>query len=159
MNLQTQRLLGQQSLAEFMGLHVYLDRVFNDNLKKNVSAKTSINVIQGPEIIRKNNFIINTGDNLTAKERDQRIKLNKQKYGLPLAEIKGLKIPKTSVVKGGKSGGAGGLVLTIEQIFNAKSNFSVVEKIQHLERLQVALSHKLRIIEKRKLKKKYRPLG
>lgn len=76
-----------------------------------------------------------------------------------MAEIKGLKIPKTSVVKGGKSGGAGGLVLTIEQIFNAKSNFSVVEKIQHLERLQVALSHKLRIIEKRKLKKKYRPLG
>ena len=31
MNLQTQRLLGQQSLAEFMGLHVHLDRVFYDN--------------------------------------------------------------------------------------------------------------------------------
>ena len=39
MNLQTQRLLGQQSLAEFMGLHVHLDRVYQDNLKK-----------QGPEI-------------------------------------------------------------------------------------------------------------
>ena len=37
MNLQTQRLLGQQSLAEFMGLHVHLDKVFNDNLKKNVT--------------------------------------------------------------------------------------------------------------------------
>jgi hypothetical protein len=38
MNLQTQRLLGKQSLAEFMGLHVHLDRVFYDNLKKNVKA-------------------------------------------------------------------------------------------------------------------------
>jgi hypothetical protein len=36
MNLQTQRLLGQQSLAEFMGLNVDLQLVFNDNLKKNV---------------------------------------------------------------------------------------------------------------------------
>ena len=43
--------MGQQSLAEFMGLHVHLDWVFNDNLKRN-----------GPEIQRKNNFIINTGD-------------------------------------------------------------------------------------------------
>jgi len=38
MNLQTQRLLGQQSLAEFMGLHVYLDKVFLDNAKKTVST-------------------------------------------------------------------------------------------------------------------------
>ena len=71
-----------------MGLHVHLDRVFNDNLKKN-----------GPEIIRKNNFIINTGDNQTASERDARIKLNKQKYGLTQAEIKALKMPK-SVARG-----------------------------------------------------------
>lgn len=115
MNLQTQRLLGQQSLAEFMGLHVHLDRVFNDNLKK-----------VGPEVIRKNNFIINTGDNQTANERDARIKLNRQKYGLTMAEIKALKLPK-SVAAGRKKGGSGGIVLTVEQIFNAKSNFSVVE--------------------------------
>ena len=34
MNLQTQRLLGQQSLAEFMGLHVDLEKVFKDNQEK-----------------------------------------------------------------------------------------------------------------------------
>jgi hypothetical protein len=36
MNLQTQRLLGQQSLAEYMGLHLDLERVFKDNKMKNV---------------------------------------------------------------------------------------------------------------------------
>ena len=35
--LQTQRLLGQQSLAEFMGLHVNIDRIALDNKKKQVS--------------------------------------------------------------------------------------------------------------------------
>jgi hypothetical protein len=36
MNLQTQRLLGQQSLAEFMGLNVDLEKVFQDNKQKEV---------------------------------------------------------------------------------------------------------------------------
>jgi hypothetical protein len=36
MVLQTQRLLGQQSLAEFMGLRVDLEKVFLDNKKKTV---------------------------------------------------------------------------------------------------------------------------
>ena len=66
MNLQTQRLLGQQSLAEFMGLHVDLRRVFLDNSRKT-----------GPEIQRKNNFIINTGNNLTTEDREQRLQINK----------------------------------------------------------------------------------
>lgn len=34
MNLQTQRLLGQQSLAEFMGIHIDLEKVFQENKKK-----------------------------------------------------------------------------------------------------------------------------
>jgi hypothetical protein len=34
MNLQTQRLIGQQSLAEFMGLHVDLQKIFQDNKQK-----------------------------------------------------------------------------------------------------------------------------
>ncbi len=105
-----------------MGLHVHLDWVFNDNFKKN-----------GPEIQRKNNFIINTGDNQTAKERDLRIKMNKQKYGLSMAEIKALKVPK--LTHGDMKGTKNAVVLSIEQIFNEKSKFSVVEKIEHLERL------------------------
>jgi len=152
MNLQTQRLMGQQSLAEFMGLHVHLDWVFNDNLKK-----------IGPEIQRKNNFIINTGDNQTAKERDQRIKLNKHKYGLTIAEIKALKVPKLTSHQGGDKSSKHGVVLTQDQIFNEKSKFSVVEKIEQLERLQAALERKLTRIIRRKshyeIKKRYRPCG
>ena len=54
-----------------MGLHVHLDRVFRDNYMR-----------QGPDIQRKNNFIINTGDILTMAEREQKIAQNKIKYGL-----------------------------------------------------------------------------
>ncbi len=50
--MQTQRLLGQQSLAEFMGLHLDLEVIYHDNMKKT-------------GVLRKNNFIINTNDNPT----------------------------------------------------------------------------------------------
>ena len=133
-----------------MGLHVDLDWVFNDNLKRN-----------GPEIQRKNNFIINTGDNQTAKERDLRIKMKKQKYGLTMAEIKALKVPK--LTHGDAKGTKNAMVMSIEQIFNQKSKFSVVKKIVYLERLHHALETKLRRREKRRVanefKKKYRPYG
>ena len=36
--LQTQRLIGQQSLGEFMGLHVDLEMIFLDNMKKTVAS-------------------------------------------------------------------------------------------------------------------------
>lgn len=36
MNLQTQRLLGQQSIAEFMGIKVDLEKICEDNRKKTV---------------------------------------------------------------------------------------------------------------------------
>ncbi len=89
--------------------------------------------------------------------------MNKNKYGLTLAEIKKLTLSKTSISAKGHKGGKVAPVLSIEQIFNAKSNFSVVEKIQHLEQLQFALASKLEAIEKFKqknqFKRKYRPLG
>ena len=50
--MQTQRILGQQSLGDFMGLHLKLDKVFQDNMKKT-------------GVTRKNNFIINTNNNPT----------------------------------------------------------------------------------------------
>ena len=111
---------------------------------------------QGPEIQRKNNFIINTGDNLTAKEREKRIKLNKQKYGLSQVEIKAMKLPKPVDARMD-------VILTIDQIFNAKSNFSVIEKLHHLDTLKTALETKLKKIQKQKqdiaMKKKYRSLN
>ncbi|CAG8632607.1 1543_t:CDS:2 [Rhizophagus irregularis] len=50
MNLQLQRMLGQQSTAEFAGLHVDPLVIGEKNSK-----------IQGPNIKRKNNCIVNTG--------------------------------------------------------------------------------------------------
>jgi vacuolar-type H+-ATPase subunit B/Vma2 len=58
--MQTQRLIGQQSLGDFMGLHVNLKKIFEDNFKKT-------------GVTRKNNFIINTNNNPTRDERKQRI--------------------------------------------------------------------------------------
>ena len=66
-----------------MGLHVHLDRVFRDNFMR-----------QGPDIQRKNNFIINTGDIMTMSERQYKIDQNKGKYGLTAAEINSLNLPK-----------------------------------------------------------------
>ena len=127
MNLQTQRLLGQQSLAEFMGLHVNLDQVFVANSRK-----------VGPEIQRKNKFIINTGNNMTAEEREKKIKENMQKFGLKPDEIRKLRIPKNRESRRG-----GQVALQLDQIFHPKSNFSIVEKLNHLHILRMAILRKL----------------
>lgn len=50
--LQLQRLLGQQSLSGFMGLHVDIRRVYRDNWKK-------------AGVTRKNGCIVNMGNKLT----------------------------------------------------------------------------------------------
>ncbi|OUM61143.1 hypothetical protein PIROE2DRAFT_12941, partial [Piromyces sp. E2] len=50
MNLQLQRMLGQQSTAEFQNLHIDPYEIGKINSQK-----------QGPNIRRKNGFIINTG--------------------------------------------------------------------------------------------------
>jgi len=54
MYLQTQRLIGQQSLAEFMGLHLDLEQIYCDNRTR-----------EGPNITRKGGLIVNAGDNPT----------------------------------------------------------------------------------------------
>ncbi len=58
--MQTQRLVGQQSLGEFMGLSLDFQKVWERNKAK-----------QG--VTKKNNFIINTGDNPTREQRKQEI--------------------------------------------------------------------------------------
>jgi hypothetical protein len=58
-------LLGQQSLGEFMGLSVDMERVY----LRNMARKNEF---------RKNNIIINTGDNMTQEQRAEKIKQNKE---------------------------------------------------------------------------------
>ncbi|KAG1142223.1 hypothetical protein G6F37_006660 [Rhizopus arrhizus] len=83
MNLQLQRLLGQQSTAEFAGLHID---------PKVIGAKNS--KIQGPHIRRKNNCIVNTGGKLSREELKKRVASNKEEYELPEEEWKTIELPK-----------------------------------------------------------------
>lgn len=69
--MQTQRLLGQQALAGFMGLKVDIDQIYRDNSLK--------------EGVRKyNQILINMGDKITTQGRIDLIAENKAKYGLSL---------------------------------------------------------------------------
>ncbi|KAF7721029.1 hypothetical protein EC973_005539 [Apophysomyces ossiformis] len=83
MNLQLQRLLGQQSTAEFAGLHIDPKVIGERNSK-----------IQGAHIKRKNNCIVNTGGKLSREELRQRVQKNKELYELPESEWKHIELPK-----------------------------------------------------------------
>jgi hypothetical protein len=89
LNGQTQRLLGQQSLAEYTGMHLDIDRVRADN-----------NAKQGPEIYRKNSLITNTGGKLSKEARDVLRAANQEKYGLTREQIDAVVLPEASKGKG-----------------------------------------------------------
>ncbi|KAI8814675.1 hypothetical protein BJ742DRAFT_783922 [Cladochytrium replicatum] len=72
LNLQTQRLLGQQSTAEFQGLHIDPYEVGEINSKK-----------QGIDIIRKSGFIVNSGAKMSSDELNRRKQENKERFELP----------------------------------------------------------------------------
>ncbi|KAJ3173753.1 hypothetical protein HDU88_002842 [Geranomyces variabilis] len=82
LNLQTQRMLGQQSTAEFQLLHV-------DPLV--IGAKNAL--IQGSDVKRKNGFIVNSGGKVTKEEKLRRIKENREKYELPEEVWKAIELP------------------------------------------------------------------
>ncbi|KAF9430737.1 hypothetical protein BGZ94_004506 [Podila epigama] len=82
MNLQTQRMLGQQSTAEFAGLHID-PRV--------IGQKNSL--IQGDHIRRKNGCIVNTGAKLSREEIRRRVAENKEQYELPEEEWTAIELP------------------------------------------------------------------
>ena len=134
MNLQTQKLLGQQSLAEFMGLHVDLKKIFEDNKKK-----------EG--LLRKNKCVVNNNDKLTKEERQNLLKENKKNYGYPPSYYQNLKIPKTFANSIGR-------YMTIEQIRDKKNNLTTLEQIGELQNLVKCMKKKLEIIRLLNLKRK-----
>mmetsp|Transcript_34509 Transcript_34509/g.87075 ORF Transcript_34509/g.87075 Transcript_34509/m.87075 type:complete len:313 (-) Transcript_34509:292-1230(-) len=69
LNGQTQRLLGQQSLAAYTGLQVDIDRIRSDNNEKS-------------DVERKSGLIIRSGKNPTKEMRDQWQKDAQERYGL-----------------------------------------------------------------------------
>eukprot|EP00732_Lithocolla_globosa_P007514 Lithocolla_globosa_v1_NODE_9703_length_677_cov_5.725080.p1 type:complete len:192 gc:universal NODE_9703_length_677_cov_5.725080:659-84(-) len=82
-NNQCQRMLGQQSTAEFAGLHIDVLKIGAENSKK-----------KGPEYVRKASILINQNDKLTKQEIKKRWTEHKAKYGLSKEEVEKLVIPK-----------------------------------------------------------------
>ena len=83
MYMQTQRLVGQQSLAEFMGLHLNLEKLWEFN-----------NAKRGPNHIRKAGLLINMGDNPTKAQVYKKREANKKRFGLPHGVVDKLRLPK-----------------------------------------------------------------
>ncbi|CAG8444899.1 5141_t:CDS:2 [Funneliformis mosseae] len=83
MNLQLQRMLGQQSTAEFAGLHIDPLVIGEKNSK-----------IQGLNIKRKNNCIVNTGNRPSREEIKRRIQKNKELFEIPEEEWNKIELPK-----------------------------------------------------------------
>ncbi|KAJ1656605.1 hypothetical protein IWQ61_003850 [Dispira simplex] len=83
MNLQTQRMLGQQSTAEFAGLHIDPFVIGELNSQK-----------QGPHIKRKNNCIVNTGAKLSREEIRRRLQEHRDTYELSETEWLAIELPK-----------------------------------------------------------------
>ena len=79
LNLQTQRLFGQQALAEFQKVHIDPNKikVINDKI----------------EGFRKNTCLINTGNNVSAKEREARRQEHIRKYGISEELYTKIKVP------------------------------------------------------------------
>ena len=82
LNGQTQRLLGQQSLAEFTNMKVDVDAIRAANL-----AKT------GTEVYRKNGLITNQGGKLKPEALKPLRAENLEKYGLTEAQVDEITLP------------------------------------------------------------------
>ena len=109
---QAQRLLGQQSLAEFQGLHLDLQAIFDKNSK-----------IKGK---RKNKCLINTQDKLKPAELKLRKEENERCFGLTEEQVKNIVIPNLDVAD--RTG------VVIDQHVPS-AGVSRLEKIQRLRRL------------------------
>lgn len=82
---QTQRLLGQQSLAEYLHLHLDVDKVSKHN-----QSKTGVK--------RKSNCIVNTGKNPNPEELERLQEFNREQFGIPTSKIRSLEIPAISTL-------------------------------------------------------------
>ena len=106
-------------MAGFLGLHLDIHRISEDN-KKKVGH-------------RKCGFLVNDGDKLTKEDKERLKKENHEKYGLTEEQIKSLRLPPPTSVQ----------IYDINKIINPKSRLSPVEKIDHLLELEQALEKKL----------------
>lgn len=83
LNLQTQRMVGQQSIAQFKGIHLDTRVVWKDIQEKHRN---------NPNTFVKNGLIINTGNNQTKEEKDKLRRANTKKYSLPRSDIEAVEL-------------------------------------------------------------------
>ena len=76
LNGQTQRLLGQQSLAAYTGLRLDIDRIRADN-----------EALSDSQVTRKAGLIINDGSKLSKEEKASLQEVSKVKYALTQAQM------------------------------------------------------------------------
>ncbi|KAJ3214975.1 hypothetical protein HDU67_000992 [Dinochytrium kinnereticum] len=114
LNLQTQRLLGQQSTAEFAGLHIDPIHVREHNLKR-----------EG--VTRKNGFIINTGDKMSKEELKKKVEENRKRYELPVEEWNSITLPKWDAA--------------LQMIIEKRKELATLEKELNIVRQQLLKLH------------------
>jgi len=88
LNLQTQRIVGQQSLGEFMGVHLDARELWLHNQSK-----------QGEEYKRKNGCLINIGNNPARDETRKKIAENMTRFGIPKEKVDSIDLPVAKEVK------------------------------------------------------------
>lgn len=119
-----------------MGLHVDIDRIAEDNRKK-----------QG---IRKFSFLVNQLGKLSREERQVLQAENQAKYGLSEEYLAELKLPAPCHLV---------QVHDIDKIMNPRLKLTTIEKINHFIKLKKALESKLEMIRSKKLIVQYLPMA
>ncbi|KAI9345212.1 hypothetical protein BDR26DRAFT_1005577 [Obelidium mucronatum] len=85
MYLQTQRILGQQSISEFTGLHV------------DCKAIGALNKAR-KDVVRKNRLITNLGVKLDRQELTKKVKENKEKFEVPKKQWSSISLPQPDTI-------------------------------------------------------------
>lgn len=149
LNGQTQRLLGQQSLAEYSGMCVDIDAIRADN-----------NAKQGSEIYRKSGLITNQGGKLGKDALKALREANFAKYGLSQEEVDAIALPEPprSMKLGadaymGKNHNKGGIAGVKRAVFKRKREADVltvdVETLSRPAKLLLLAALRKRLIQLR----------
>ncbi len=129
MSIKTQKLLGRQSLSEFIGLKVDLEKIYQEN-----KAKLLL------KINNKKKFVVNEGNNLSKAEIELKKEENKRKYGLSKRVIRQIQIPKLL-------GNVIGHHMTLKHIESPLNNLSIIEKLNECDNLINCMRRKIQIID------------
>lgn len=121
--IQTQRLLGQQRLATLQGLHVDVDAVLAENLKRKDAYRKHAG-----------GFVVETGDRLTPRERIEARHANKRRFGLDPHYLRCvLRLPRPQHVR----------FYQLERLDRPRAQMSTATKVAYLNAMRTDLINKV----------------